>query len=122
MFDLNEPIGHWGYLAIFLFVLLGILGLPLPEETILVLGGYLAWKGELISLAAVVVGIIGTVVGDNFGYWIGRHYGTGVVLRYSRWLLATPNRLSSAQRFVTRYGPLGIFLARFLPVCRFMAG
>jgi membrane protein DedA with SNARE-associated domain len=49
--DLTPLISHWGYLAIFLFVLLGNLGLPVPEESILVLAaailltaGLLGWR------------------------------------------------------------------------------
>jgi membrane protein DedA with SNARE-associated domain len=45
--DLTELIGHWGYGAIFLIVILGNVGVPVPEETILVLAGYLVWKREL---------------------------------------------------------------------------
>ena len=53
MTDLAQLIGHWGYIAIFVVVVLGNVGLPLPEETILALAGYLVWRGEL-SLSAVL--------------------------------------------------------------------
>ena len=113
--DLGELIGHWGYLAIFLFVVLGNLGLPVPEETILVLSGYLVWRGELRLPLVLAVGILSAVAGDNLGYWIGREYGRDAVERYGRRVLVRPERLDSVSRFVTRYGSFSVFAARFIP-------
>lgn len=120
--QVGELIGHWGYPAIFLFVVLGNLGLPVPEETILALSGYLVWRGELRLSLVLAVGILSAAAGDNLGYWIGREYGRGAIERYSRRVLVSPRRLESVWRFVTRYGALGVFAARFIPGLRFMAG
>lgn len=120
--QVGELIGHWGYSAIFLFVVLGNLGLPVPEETILALSGYLVWRGELRLSLVLAVGILSAVAGDNLGYWIGREYGRGAIERYTRRVLVSRRRLESVWRFVTRYGTLGVFAARFIPGLRFMAG
>lgn len=122
MANLTELIGHWGYPAIFLAVILGNIGIPVPEEAILMLAGYLVWKGELWLPAVLVIGVLSAVAGDNIGYWIGRRYGQAVIRRYREWLFVTTDKFDSAQRLVTRYGPLGVFCARFLPGLRFMAG
>lgn len=50
VFDFIDPaelIGHWGYPAIVGFVVAGTAGLPVPEESVLVAAGYLAWRGAL---------------------------------------------------------------------------
>ena len=120
--DLSELIGHWGYPVIFLFVVLGNLGLPVPEETILALSRYLVWRGELRLPLVLAVGIISAAAGDNLGYWIGRKHGRTAIERYGRRVLGTPERLESVWRFVTRYGTLGVLVARFVPGLRFMAG
>ena len=120
--DLGELIGHWGYLAIFLFVVLGNVGLPVPEETILALSGYLVWQGKLRLALVLAVGILSAAAGDNLGYWIGRRYGRQAVERYGRRVLVTPERLGSVWRFVTRYGSFGVFVARFIPGLRSLAG
>ncbi len=122
MLDVGEVIGHWGYPAIFLFVVLGNLGLPVPEETILALSGYLIWRGELRWPLVLAVGIISAAAGDNLGYWIGREYGREAIERYGQRVGMTPERLESVWRFVTRHGLLGVFAARFIPGLRFMAG
>lgn len=119
---IGELIGHWGYPAIFLIVVLGNLGLPVPEETVLALSGYLVWRGELRLPLVLLVGILSAAAGDNLGYWIGREYGQDAVERYGRRVLVTPERLASVWRFVTRYGAFGVFAARFIPGLRFLAG
>lgn len=120
--DFGQLIGHWGYLAIFALVILGNMGVPLPEETVLILAGYLVWEGELRLPMVLGIGILSAVVGDNIGYRIGRHFGQGAIERYGHWVLGSSKRLERMRGFVTRYGPTGVFVARFLPGLRFMAG
>ena len=91
--DLSALLAHWGYAALFLVVVLGNLGLPVPEESILALAGYAVWRGTLSLPVVLAVGIASAVVGDNLGYWIGRRYGRTVLERYGRWTSVTPERL-----------------------------
>lgn len=120
--DIGELLGHWGYFAIFFTVLLGNVGLPVPEEMILSLAGYLSWRGELRLPIVVTAGILSAISGDNLGYWIGRRYGCVAIERYGRRLLLTPERLESTHGFVARYGFIAVFLARFVPGVRSLAG
>ena len=122
MSDLPELIGHWGYIAIFVVVVLGNIGLPLPEETVLAVAGYLVWRGDLNLAAVLVVGVVSAVAGDNLGYWLGRKFGRTALPRYARWVLGHPERLQSMEAFVERRGPFAVFVARFIPGIRFMAG
>jgi membrane protein DedA with SNARE-associated domain len=120
--NLGELIGHWGYLAIFLLVIVGNIGLPVPEETALALGGYLAWQGQLRLAVVLTIGVVSATAGDSLGYWLGRRYGQRTIERYSAWILGNPGRLKAVWHFVTRYGLLGVFTARFIPGLRVMAG
>ena len=122
MTDLPQLIGHWGYVAIFVVVVLGNVGLPLPEETVLALAGYLVWRGELSLPLVLAVGVMSAVTGDNLGYWLGRRFGRTALPRYARWVLGHPERLQSMEAFVARRGPFAVFVARFIPGIRFMAG
>jgi membrane protein DedA with SNARE-associated domain len=117
--DLTALISQWGYAAIFLVVVLGNAGLPVPEETVLAVSGYLLWQGRLEPVPLLVVAITSAVIGDNAAYWLGRRYGR---LALSRWVGITPERIARMQGFVERYGMLAVFLARFVAGLRFMAG
>lgn len=120
--DPVDLIAHWGYLALFLLVVLGNIGLPVPEETILVLAGYMCWRGELHLLVVLVIAVVSAVGGDNIGYWLGHRWGRASLERHASWLLGHPDRLAMMQDFVTRRGALAVFIARFVPGLRFMAG
>lgn len=120
--DLQALLGHWGYVAIFLVVVLGNVGLPVPEETVLILAGYLVWDGELRLLPVLAIGTLSAITGDNLGYWAGRELGRPAVERYGHRLLLTRDRLEYASRLVVRHGAAAVFAARFLPGLRFLAG
>jgi membrane protein DedA with SNARE-associated domain len=116
---LDRLIDSWGYVAVFLIVVLGNLGLPVPEETVLTIGGYLAWQGRLELATVVIVAIVGAVAGDNMAYWLGRRYGQRLLNRVAA---VAPERIERARQFIVRHGMLGVFGARFVAGLRFMAG
>jgi membrane protein DedA with SNARE-associated domain len=119
---MSDLVTYWGYLAIFFFVVLGNMGFPFPEETILLLAGYLAWEGQLRLSLVLPVGILSAVIGDNIGYRIGRRYGQPLLDRYGPWIVGKPARLEAARRILLRHGARGVFVARFIPGLRFLAG
>jgi membrane protein DedA with SNARE-associated domain len=114
--DLTRLIETWGYVGIAVVVVLGNVGVPVPEETVLAIGGYLVWLGQLRWLPLLAVGFVSAVLGDNIGYWLGRRYGRA----WLEWL--APGRLEYAERFVGRYGAVAVFVARFVMGLRIMAG
>jgi membrane protein DedA with SNARE-associated domain len=107
-------IGHYGYLVVFLGVLLESVGIPLPGETILIASGVMVQQGHLDLGDAILFGILGAVVGDQVGYWVGREGGRPFVLRWGRYVLVAPERLARAERFFARHGGKAVFLARFI--------
>jgi len=116
--DPSHLFQHLGYAAILVVVLLGNAGVPAPEESVLVLGGYLAWHGRLDLPLVIVVGVISASLGDNIGYWAGRRYGQGAIAR-----LPLPRaRVEQAEGFITRYGARAVFLSRFVAGLRTVAG
>ena len=100
-------ISHWGYLAVFVLVILGNAGVPVPEETVLLVAGFLVWTGQLRLDIVLVVGVVSAVVGDNIGYWLGRRFGRASLERHAHWILGHPERLGAMQRFVARRGEIG---------------
>jgi undecaprenyl-diphosphatase len=112
--DLLHLIGRYGYLAVFFGVMLESAGVPLPGETVLIAAGALVHKGVLDPGDALFFGILGAVVGDQIGYWVGRVGGRPFALRWGRYALITPERLGHAEAFFARHGGRAVFLARFV--------
>lgn len=117
--DLTPFIAQWGYAAIFAIVILGNVGLPVPEETVLTVSGYLIWQGRLAPLPVLLTATASAVLGDNMAYWIGRRYGRAALARLLR---IGPERIERMQGLVVRYGMLAVFVARFVAGLRFLAG
>ena len=112
--DLLHLIGRYGYLVVFLGVMLESAGVPLPGETVLIAAGALVHKEVLDLGDALFFGILGAVIGDQIGYWVGRFGGRPFALRWGRYAFITPARLGHAEAFFARHGGRAVFLARFV--------
>jgi membrane protein DedA with SNARE-associated domain len=106
-------IEHYGYLVVLFGVMLESTGVPLPGETILLAAGVLVQRGHLDLGETIAFGILGAVLGDQIGYWVGREGGRPFVLRWGRYLFVTPERLARAEAFFARHGGKAVFLERF---------
>jgi membrane protein DedA with SNARE-associated domain len=111
----------WGYLIVFIATFLENsvgAGVIVPGETLVIIGGFYARLGELWLPAVAFVAVVGAILGDNLGYWIGRRYGRGFLERHGRRLFITPERLEAAEGYYRRHGGKTVFLGRFVPVVR----
>jgi len=122
MFDSSVLLDHWRYAGIFFAVVFGNLGVPGPEDTILVLAGYAASRGQLRLPIILAVGVASAAIGDNLGYSLGRRYGQGAIERFGRSSFFTAERLQKLIRFRMRYGAVAVFVGRFVPGLRCLAG
>jgi membrane protein DedA with SNARE-associated domain len=96
------------------FVLVEDFGIPVPGETILILGSVYAGTGRLNVFLVAVVGFLGAVIGDNIGYVIGHFGGRPLVERFGRYVFLTPERLDKATAFFERHGGKIVVVARFI--------
>ena len=113
---------QWGYGLVFVAMLLENAGLPLPGETITLLGGYAAGSGHLNLLGVVAAATSGAILGDNLGYWLGRRLGWAVMLRLGRLLRQSDGQMEELRvRFLLHAGK-SVFLGRFVAVLRVIAG
>ncbi len=109
----------YGYAAVLAAPLLESTGVPFPGETMLVLGAaYSADTGYLSLPVVILCAFVGAVMGDNFGYGIGRWLGHEVVERWGRRVGLSPERQRLIQRFFVHRGPLAVVVARFIALLR----
>jgi membrane protein DedA with SNARE-associated domain len=111
---LESPLDQYGYLAIASFVLVEDFGVPVPGETILILGAVYAGAGRLNVFLVGLIGFIAAVIGDNIGFAIGHFGGRRLVERFGRYILLTPERLDKATAFFDRHGGKIVAIARFI--------
>ncbi|HEX8730479.1 MAG TPA: VTT domain-containing protein [Ktedonobacterales bacterium] len=111
----------WGYLIVFfgaLFENTALLGLLLPGGTLALLGAFYAWQGSLNIVWVIVFAWIGTALGYNADYLIGRFLLTRLTGRWSAsWLgrrLRLAGRLRLARMFLARHGGKAILLSHIV--------
>jgi membrane protein DedA with SNARE-associated domain len=115
-------LADWGYLGIFICVFIGNLGIPVPEETVMLVAGFLAGRVILDLKIVYLVVILSAVTGDCCGYVIGRTGGQRVILRLSSRFAFLRTRYDRLQTFFQIHGAKAVFMARFVTGARFMAG
>ena len=120
--DLVELLGRWGYGVIFAGMLLENAGLPLPGETLTLLGGYAAGSGQMSLLGVIGAAATGAILGDNIGYWVGRRFGWDLILRLGLWLRQSPEQMDGLRQRFLRHASASVFLGRFVAVLRILAG
>jgi membrane protein DedA with SNARE-associated domain len=90
------------------------LGVPLPGETAVILGGLAANQGRLSIVAVIVVAAAGAIVGDNIGFVIGRKGGRALLERPGRFYDERQRMLAIGDPFFERHGPKAVFLGRWI--------
>lgn len=111
---LEPTLDHYGYLAITGLVLIEDFGVPVPGETVLILGAVYAATGRLNVVLVALLAFCGALIGDNIGFAIGHFGGRRLAERYGRYVFLTPERLDKATGFFERHGGKVIVIARFV--------
>ncbi len=115
----------WGYAFIFAFMAIESSFVPFPSEIVMLPAGFLAARGELTLHApaadlalAIAVGVIGSLAGAYFNYFLSRWLGEPFLRRYGKWFFVKPEALDRAEEVFNRYGAVTTFVCRLIPVIR----
>jgi len=119
---LLDLVQHYGYLIVFLGVGIESLGIPVPGETVLIIGAVLAGHGHLDAAGVAVAGVLGATLGDNTGYYVGRRWGRRLIGTAPLRRIYDPRRLVVAESFFGRHGWTAVFFGRFVAILRIFAG
>jgi membrane protein DedA with SNARE-associated domain len=107
-------IHQFPYLGLFLLLVLGTLGLPFPEDGILLLGGFLSAHDVIKPFPAFLVVYSGLLMTDFLLYSAGKRYGRRIVEHRRFQKIITANRLSKLEKKFERWGILVVFFGRHL--------
>ena len=111
-----------GYVGIAALMFLENLFPPIPSELVMPAAGYQAANGRLALPGVVVAGVLGSLAGALFWYWIGRRVGDDRLKawagRHGRWLAMTPSEIDRADRWFDRHCGKAVLLGRLVPAVR----
>jgi membrane protein DedA with SNARE-associated domain len=114
MHHVDQFLANYGYFAVFVLLMLGIVGPLIPDETILVLAGIAIHRGQMNPILTLIVAIAGSICGITLSYVLGR---TGVLyaLRHIPFLQRhVASHLPEAHKWFERFGKWTLFFGYFL--------
>ena len=111
-------IAHYGYIAIFLLLVFGIVGLPVPDEWLLTFAGYLAYKNNLHFWPAFAAAALGSMCGITVSYGLGRSLGFFLIHHYGRLLRISQKDLDRVHTWFDRFGTWTLLIGYYVPGVR----
>ena len=92
-------------------------GVVLPGEVGVILGGVLANQHKLALVAVLITAVAGAIIGDSVGYWVGKRYGEALLSKVPDRILK-PEHVQRSKETVRHYGGKAVFLGRFTAALR----
>lgn len=111
-------LSQYGYAGLFGLLVLGIVGLPIPDETLLAFSGYLISRGHFKLGLTFAAAFAGSVCGISTSYVIGRTAGYGAARRYGQYVHLTEERLNYVHGWFERIGEWLLAVGYFIPGVR----
>lgn len=122
----NEVLSHWlihyGSLSLFILLVAGIIILPVPEETLMVIAGVLMRKGSLCIPNTLLAAYAGSMCGITISYLLGRTAGHYLIRKYGGWIGLTHERLEQVHAWFEKFGKWTLTFGYFIPGIRHFTG
>ena len=125
---ITDTIRDYGYVAIFVLMLLESACIPIPSEVTMLFGGALANEAFFAAVGSteeplnfIAVGLVGAVanlVGSWLAYWVGYVGGRPLIERWGRYIYLREHELDRAEAWFADHGEAAVFVSRLLPVIR----
>jgi membrane protein DedA with SNARE-associated domain len=115
---LADQVGQWGYPGIVALMALESSFFPFPSEIVIPPAAYLAASGKMNLGMIILCGVMGSLLGAIFNYWLALQFGRPFFEKYGRYLLISGRSLEKADRFFERHGHISMFVGRLLPGIR----
>lgn len=120
LLDITSGMGYWG-----IVILMAIESsfIPFPSEIVIPPAAYLAYKGEMNIYLIILCGIIGSLIGAVFNYyvamWLGKPLAYKLVdKKWAKYLLLSRSGLEKAESYFNKYGSASTFFGRLIPAVR----
>jgi membrane protein DedA with SNARE-associated domain len=113
-----RTVGGLGYPGIIIMMFLESSFIPFPSEVVMIPAGYLAYKGEMNLVLAILSGILGSLLGALFNYYLAIKLGRPFLLHYGKYVMFNEASLQKMEDFFARHGHISTFTGRLIPVVR----
>ncbi len=120
--DLSVWLMNYGSFALFFLLGMGIFGLPVPEETLMVLAGMLMNTKDLAIAPAIIAAYLGTICGITISYLLGRTAGYSIIHKYGKWLHIKSQSIHQPHHWFTHFSKWALLIGYLIPGLRHFTG
>ncbi|MCY9591875.1 DedA family protein [Paenibacillus chitinolyticus] len=114
-----ELISNYGYTALYALLAAGIVGLPIPDETLMTFVGSLTMDtGPLNFTHSLIVSYLGTMTGMLISYTVGLRLGKPFLYKIGKWVRVKQERITRTELWFQKYGMWAVFFGYFVPGLR----
>jgi len=115
---LVNTVGKMGYTGILFLMFLESSFFPFPSEVVIPPAGFLASQGRMNLFMVILMGIIGSILGALFNYWISLRLGRPFFEKYGKYFLVSEKTLDKAEKYFRDHGHISTFIGRLIPGIR----
>lgn len=115
-------IDQFGYIVLFVALLLELIALPLPGEVLMSYSGFLVYQGHLNWTLSILLAGVGACIGMTISYWVGYKLGTPFFDKYGHRFHMGPERIEKISHCYKKYGNKLLIVAYFIPGVRHITG
>ena len=113
-----QTVGSLGYAGIFIMMFLESSFFPFPSEVVMIPAGYLAFKGEMNMYLVILFGILGSLAGSLFNYYLAIKFGRRFLIKYGKYFFIKEETIVRMEVFFRNHGHISTFSGRLIPVVR----
>lgn len=109
---------HYSYIGLFMALVLGIIGLPIPDEFLLMFSGMQIRAGRMSFPLTLILALSGSLIGMTLSYWVGRLLGIPFLEKIGPYLHFSAKRRAKIEYWFKMHGVKLVTVGYFLPGVR----
>lgn len=114
-------LNEYGYIAIFISLMLELICIPIPNEALLSYVGILAFKGKMNLFLSIFFAGMGGIIGVTISYWIGYKLGAPFFRKFGHYIHMGPEKMERIAKWYGKYGKVLLIFSYFVPGIRHIA-
>lgn len=115
-------IDQYGYIVLFIYLMLDLIALPLPGQSLMTYVGFLAYKGHLDLGTSILIATLGSWTGMTITYFVGFKLGFPFLKKHGRFFKLNPDRLEKTSKWYGEHGNILLTIGYFIPGIRHFTG
>lgn len=121
MNEIVQLLNQYGYIILFLSLMVELIIIPVPNEALMSYVGILCFQGKMNLFLSIAFAGLGGISGATISYWIGRKLGVPFFQKYGHFIHMGPEKMEKTSKWYRKYGKVLLLFSFFIPGVRHVA-